>query len=295
MRRTPVSIRQPAFALRNGRENMAAIAKPATDRKPSAGTASARPAESFIIEDIGTADLKQAIRLGWEDFRAMPSHLIFLAAIYPAGAFLLGQLTSGYDLLPMFFPLVAGFALLGPFAALGLYEISRRREMGAVPQWSDVLDLWRSPSRGAILALGVVLLAIFGVWMVTANWLYDRIMGDAGPTSITGFLQSILTTEAGWTLIVVGHAVGLVFAALAFVISVVSFPLLLDRPVGVGEAISASVATVRRNPVTMAIWAAIIAGGLMAGSALLFVGLVVVLPVLAHASWHLYRRTVRWV
>jgi uncharacterized membrane protein len=108
-------------------------------------------------------------------------------------------------------------------------------------------------------------------------------------------LQSVLTTDAGWRLIVIGHAVGFVFAALAFVISVVSFPLLLDRPVGVGEAISASVAVVRRNPVTMAIWAAIIAGGLMAGSALLFVGLVVVLPVLAHASWHLYRRAVRWV
>jgi len=274
---------------------MAAIAKPASDLKPPVASASARTAERFVIQGIGTDDLKQAIRLGWEDFRAMPSHLIFLVAIYPAGAFLLGQLTSGYDLLPMFFPLVAGFALLGPFAALGLYEISRRREMGAVPHWRDVLELWHSPSRGAILTLGVLLLVIFAAWMLTANWLYARIMGDAGPASISGFVQSVLTTDAGWRLIVIGHAVGFVFAALAFVISVVSFPLLLDRPVGVGEAISASVAVVRRNPVTMAIWAAIIAGGLMAGSALLFVGLVLVLPVLAHASWHLYRRAVRWV
>ncbi len=251
--------------------------------------------ESYVVETLQPHDLLDVLSMGWEDFKTLPSHLIFLVAIYPVAAFVLARLTSGYDILPLFFPLVAGFALIGPFAAVGLYEISRRKEMGATPRWADVLDLWHSPSRGSILALGGILLLIFAAWMITASWLYGSIMGAAVPDSITGFLNSVLTTSEGWTLILVGHAAGFIFAATAFVISVVSFPLLLDRPVGVGEAISASIATVKRNPFTMAVWAAIIAGGLMVGSALLFVGLVIVLPVLAHASWHLYRKAVRWV
>ncbi len=273
---------------------MATIVKPGTAplRTPVEG-APASSAASFWIETLRTSDLLDALREGWEDFKALPSHLIFLVAIYPIVAFLLARLTAGYELLPLFFPLVAGFALIGPFAAIGLYEISRRRETGATPHWSDVRDLWHSPNRGAILLLGAVLLAIFAAWMITAGWLYTRIMGSA-PESIGGFINAVLTTDAGWTLIVIGHAVGFFFAAAAFTISVVSFPMLLDRPVSVGEAVGASIATVRRNPVTMAIWAAIIAAGLMAGSALLFVGLVIVLPVLAHASWHLYRKAVRW-
>jgi uncharacterized membrane protein len=275
---------------------MAATAKPVSVPK-NAPLQINRPlsGESYVVETLQPRDLIDALKMGWEDFKALPSHLIFLVAIYPIAAFLLARLTSGYDLLPLFFPLVAGFALIGPFAAIGLYEISRRKEMGATPHWADVLELWHSPSRGSILALGGLLLLIFAAWMITASWLYGRIMGSVAPDSITGFLNAVLTTSAGWTLILVGHAAGFIFAATAFVISVVSFPLLLDRPVGVGEAISASVATVKRNPFTMAVWAAIIAGGLMAGSALLFVGLVIVLPVLAHASWHLYRKAVRWV
>jgi uncharacterized membrane protein len=251
--------------------------------------------ESYVVERLQPHDLLDVLSMGWEDFKTLPSHLIFLVAIYPVAAFVLARLTSGYDILPLFFPLVAGFALIGPFAAIGLYEISRRKEMGATPRWADVLELWHSPSRGSILALGGILLLIFAAWMITASWLYGSIMGAAVPDSITGFMNAVLMTNAGWTLILVGHAAGFIFAATAFVISVVSFPLLLDRPVGVGEAISASIATVKRNPFTMAVWAAIIAGGLMVGSALLFVGLVIVLPVLAHASWHLYRKAVRWV
>jgi uncharacterized membrane protein len=275
---------------------MAAIAKPASVRQNVVlGLDRPLSGESYVVESLSPHDLLDALKMGWEDFKALPSHLIFLVAIYPVAAFLLARLTTGYDLLPLFFPLVAGFALIGPFAAIGLYEISRRKEMGAAPRWADVMELWHSPSRGSILALGGLLLLIFAAWMITANWLYGRIMGSATPDSITGFLNSVLTTSEGWTLILVGHAAGFIFAATAFVISVVSFPLLLDKPVGVGEAISASIATVKRNPFTMAVWAAIIAGGLMVGSALLFVGLVIVLPVLAHASWHLYRKAVRWV
>jgi uncharacterized membrane protein len=256
--------------------------------------ASAVAAGDFTINDLTVSDLKDALRKGWADFMAMPSHLIFLVAIYPICAFLLAQLTYSFDLLPLFFPLVAGFAILGPFVGVFLYEISRRRELGLEPTWSDALKVWDAPGRGSILGVALLLFVIFAVWMAAADRLWVAIMGGQDFDSLGGFLRGVLTTGAGWTLIVVGHAVGFVFAALAFMISAVSFPLLLDRPAGAAEAIRASIMTVRRNPGVMAVWAAIIAAGLMAGSALLFVGLVIVLPVLAHASWHLYRRAVAW-
>jgi uncharacterized membrane protein len=257
--------------------------------------APAAAGDSFTINRLTTADLKEAVRKGIEDFKALPSHLIFLAVIYPLGAFILAQLTYNFDLLPLFFPLVAGFAILGPFVAIGLYEISRRREQGLEVHWRDVSDVWHSQSRGSILFVGFLLLVIFAAWMTAANMLYIRVMGaGSDPQSVSAFLRAVLTTSEGWTLIVVGHAVGFVFAALAYMLSAVSFPLLLDRPVGAGTAIRASFQTVTRNPGIMILWAAVIAAGLMIGSALLFVGLVLVLPVLAHASWHLYRRAVQW-
>ncbi len=250
--------------------------------------------DGFTINRLTTSDLAASLRSGLADFLAMPSHLLFIVAIYPIGAFLLAQLTYSLDLLPLFFPLVAGFAIVGPFVAVGLYEISRRRERGENPTWSDVLEIQRSPAWGAMLIVGLLLTALFLAWLFAADRLYAAIMGERTATSISDFLGLVLTTGAGWTLIVVGHIVGFAFAALAFMISAVSFPMLLDRNVGAGEAISASVKTVRRNPGVMALWAAIIAAGLMLGSALLFVGLVLVLPILGHASWHLYRRAIRW-
>jgi uncharacterized membrane protein len=261
---------------------------------PELTRAPGAPVGDYAVATLTTEDLRHALRKGWADFMAMPSHLIFIAAVYPICAFLLAQLTYSLNLLPMFFPLLAGFAILGPFVGLFLYEISRRREQGQEPQWKDVLAVLDAPGRGSILAVGLLLALIFVLWLTAADWLWGAVMGGRSFETVGAFLAAVLTTGTGWTLIVLGHAIGFVFAALAFTVSAVSFPLLLDRPAGAGEAIRASVLTVRRNPRVMAIWAAIIAAGLMAGSAVLFVGLVIVLPVLAHASWHLYRRAIVW-
>jgi uncharacterized membrane protein len=250
--------------------------------------------DGFTINTLTTGDLVASLRSGLADFLAMPSHLLFIVAIYPIGAFLLAQLTYSLDLLPLFFPLIAGFAIVGPFVAVGLYEISRRRERGETVTWRDVLEIQHSPAWGSMLLVGLVLTAIFFAWLFAADRLYALIIGDRTVASVPEFLGMVLTTPEGWALIIVGHVVGFVFAALAFMLSAVSFPMLLDRPVGAGEAIAASVRTVRRNPGVMALWAATIAIGLMVGSALLFVGLVLVLPILGHASWHLYRRAIRW-
>lgn len=269
-------------------------ATPSTLTAAHAAPAARSEVDGFSINHLTNADLRDALRRGLADFQAMPSHILFIAAIYPAAALVLAQLTYSLDIVPMLFPLVAGFALVGPLAGLGLYEISRRRERGETPEWREALEVRNAPGIGAIVLLGLILFAIFALWLATAQWLYTSLMGAVPARSAGEFLHAVLTTEQGWSLIIAGHVFGFVFAALAFAVSAVSFPLLLDRPVGAGVAIAASVQTIRANPAVMARWAAIVAGGLMLGSALLFVGLVLVLPILAHASWHLYRRAIRW-
>ena len=244
------------------------------------------------VRKIGTADLKAALRKGVEDFNEMPTHLVFVGLIYVLFGIVLAALTFSSNALPLLFPLVSGFALLAPFAAIGLYELSRRRELGLDTSWDHLFDVLRSPSLPAILALGVVLMVIFVAWLMTAQALYEWLYGPMAPQSYPAFLWEVLTTPRGWTMIILGHAIGFIFAAIVFSVSVISFPLLLDRDVGAACAVQTSIRAVMANPVPMALWALIIAALVMIGSAPLLVGLAVVVPILGHASWHLYRRTI---
>ncbi len=250
-----------------------------------------RPGEPAVYS-IGLADLRDAVAKGIEDFNAVPSHAVFLGIIYAILGFILFRLSFGYDVLPLVYPMLAGFALLGPFAAVALYELSRRRERGLDASVWHLLDVFRSPSIGAITRLGFVLLAIFVAWLIAAQTMYAQIIGGAVPTSLGEFARQILTTPAGHQLIIVGNAVGLFFAVLVLVISVVSFPMLVDRNVGVGTAVRTSVRAVIASPLTMAVWGAFVVAALVVGSLPFFFGLAVVFPVLGHATWHLYRKTV---
>ncbi|WJR79750.1 DUF2189 domain-containing protein [Bradyrhizobium sp. NP1] len=247
---------------------------------------------AYVVRKISLSDLGNALRLGWEDFKAIPTHAIVLCVMYPVLGLVLFRLVLGYSVLPLLFPLAAGFALIGPFAGLGLYELSRRRERGEEPGAWDAMQVLRAPSFGAMLELGILLLVLFGVWIAAADAIYIATFGYVPAANIPNFVERVLTTPEGWTLIIVGCGVGFLFAVMALCISVVSFPLMLDRHATAIDAIRTSIRAVMMNPVEMAAWGLIVAVLLAVGSLPFFVGLCVVLPVLGHASWHLYRKVV---
>jgi uncharacterized membrane protein len=252
------------------------------------GTSPSRP----VVRRISPSDLYQSLASGIDDFLAMPSHAVFLCVIYPLlGLFLIGM-TLGHATLPLAFPIAAGFALVGPIAAIGLYELSRRREAGLDSSSSHAFDVLHSPSLGAIVALGLLLMAIFLTWLAVADAIYVANFGYAAPVSLRQFVDQVFNTSAGWTLIFVGTGVGFLFAVLVLTISAISFPLLLDRDVGAAVALATSIRVVAENPMTMALWGLIVATLLVIGSIPFLLGLTVVMPVLGHATWHLYRRAV---
>jgi uncharacterized membrane protein len=256
------------------------------------GSQESRDAPLPTVCRIKAADLRDVLVRGLGDFGAYRTDVIFLCLIYPVVGIVLGRLAFGYEMLPLLFPLASGFALVGPVAAVGLYEMSRRREQGIPITWVDAFGVIRSPGFGAILVLGLVLLAIFLLWMLAANVIYQLTLGPEPPASIAAFARDVFTTRAGWAMIVVGVGVGFLFALLVLTISVVSFPLLLDRDVGLYTAVRTSIRAVAANPGPMAVWGLIVAAGLVIGSIPAFLGLIIVMPVLGHATWHLYRKVV---
>ncbi len=244
------------------------------------------------INRIGAADLGDALAKGFADFGAFRTDVIVLCLLYPIVGLVLSRLAFGHGMLPLIFPLASGFALIGPAIAVGLYEMSREREQGAEVTWAHAFGVIRSPGFGGMLMLGLLLLAIFAVWQVAAFAVYNVAFGPEMPTSLEGFVREVFTTPAGWTMIVVGCGVGFVFAVVVLAISVVSFPLLLDRHIGVMAALTTSVRAVMANPGPMAAWGLIVAAALVVGAIPLMLGYAIVIPVLGHATWHLYRKLI---
>jgi uncharacterized membrane protein len=243
------------------------------------------------IRKITTADVWDSLARGIDDFRAMPTHVFFACIIYPVVGIVLARLLFGYEMLPLIYPMAAGFALLGPFVAIGLYELSRRRELGLDMSPIRAFDVLERPGIGAILRLGLVLAAIFIGWLYAANLIHTQLFGGEA-ASPSQFWNQLTTTTKGTQLIIVGNIVGFLFAVVVLAISVVSFPMLVDRDVSAATAVRTSVRATVENPIPVALWGLIVAIGLVLGAAPFLVGLAIVLPILGHATWHLYRKLV---
>ncbi len=245
------------------------------------------------VKQIGIKDIRIALRKGAEDFAALRTDVLFIAILYPIIGLCLSAIVFQRDLLPLLFPLISGFALLGPIAAVGLYEMSRRRENGEPAGFRAALGVMGSPAIGAVLIIGLGLVLMFIVWMLTAYLIYALTLGPQPPISVASLLRDVFTTGTGWAMLVMGCAVGFVFAAATLAMTIVSIPLLLHRHVGVRVAIVTSLKLTRKNPVTVAAWGFIVATFLIVGMIPLFLGLIFAFPILGHATWHLYRRAVK--
>jgi uncharacterized membrane protein len=259
------------------------VLTPATDRRT----------DLPVIRRIEFSDLGDALRQGWDDFKVWPTHAVFLCIIYPLVGLVLGGMALGYSVLPLLFPLAAGFAMLGPVAALMMYELSRRRELGETPSFSAAIGVIRAPGFPAIVAIGLLLM---GLVPALAR-------GCASPLPIVvrrlcrarcdrAVHPSGLHDRSRLEVDDLRESHRLRFALVAFCLTVISFPVLLDRDVGAATALLTSVRAVVANPVVMAAWGLIVAALLVLGSLPAFIGLAVVMPVLGHATWHLYRKLV---
>ena len=248
--------------------------------------------EEIKVRQIEVSDVFDALREGVDDFAAHPSHYIFVALIYPIIGALLFAFVSGGNAFQLLFPLMSGFALIGPLAAIGLYEISRRRELGMDTGWKHAFDVRKSPAVPAILAVGAMLVVLFLLWLLAAHILFLWLYGSDQQNVTFELLYDMISTGRGWTLILLGNGVGFIFAVVVLCTSVIAFPILLDRDVGATSAVQASISAAKLNPVPMMTWGLIVVGCLILGALPGLAGLVVALPVLGHSTWHVYRKVV---
>ncbi len=244
-----------------------------------------------VVRPIAAADIAEALGQGLRDFQAMPLLGLIFGGLYVAGGILIVLSLTAFGMVYLAYPIAAGFSLIGPFVAIGLYEMSRRREAGQPVTLGAIWSAVRSRTELGWMAF--VTLFIFLVWMYQVRLLIALILGiNASFSSIQQFITVVLTTSEGLLFLAVGNAIGAALSLILFSLTVVSFPLLLDRDVDFVTAMVTSVRAVVTSPVPMIGWAAVIVVVLMVSSIPYFLGLLVTLPVLGHATWHLYRRIV---
>ncbi|MDZ4311254.1 MAG: DUF2189 domain-containing protein [Cypionkella sp.] len=245
------------------------------------------------VMHVEVSDLRMALRAGWQDFLAAPYYGLLFACIYVIGGWLIYFVVTGTGQVWWTLPAAAGFPILGPFIACGLYDVSRRLEAGLpLNRHQTFLVIFRQKDR-QIPSMAAVIVVFFLFWNFLSHMIFALFLGNAVMTNVSSSL-AVFLSPAGLTMLAVGTAVGAVFATLLFSLTVVSLPMLLEHEVDFVTAMITSFAVVTESPAVMLGWGALIAVALFLAMLPGFFGLFVVLPVLGHASWHLYRRAVSW-
>ena len=251
-----------------------------------------RKANPIPVRKIGDEDLRIALRQGLDDFLDMRGDILFAGLIYTMIGIAAVVMTTNEALMPYFVPVVAGVGLLGPIAAVGFYELARRREKGETSNWSHFFDVVKRPAADDMGVVAALMLLIFFAWLLAAGLLYALLFGLATPTSVPQFLAMIFTTLRGWALIVAGAAIGAAFGWVVLGLSVVSLPMLVDCDVSAADAVSTSWRAAQENKGELFRWGLVVTALLLLGSIPLFVGLAFVLPWLGYSTWHLYTRLI---
>ncbi|MEM9502231.1 MAG: DUF2189 domain-containing protein [Pseudomonadota bacterium] len=257
---------------------------------PSVSSGHEMPDRPRIADDLTLNDLRTALANGWQDFTAVPQYGLFFGGMYVVTGLVLGYLALVGGYTSLLIPATAGFPLVAPFVAVGLYEASHRREACKELRWGNVLGALKGHGDDQILSMGVIVFVAFAFWMIVAHAIFAIFMAESG---LGGETLAVFQTNAGIAMLVVGSAVGAVMAFVFYSMTAISLPMLVDRKVSFPTAIITSFAVIRANTIVMFAWATIIAVLLFIAFIPAFLGLLVALPVLAHATWHLYRRAVR--
>jgi uncharacterized membrane protein len=235
----------------------------------------------------------QWLSAGWRDMQRAPYASLLYGAVFALAGYLLTALIWVVEAFSLVLPLAAGFMLIGPILCVGLYDISRRLEKGEPVSFLRSLEAWR-PNMSQIALMGLILTLFLLAWMRFATLLFALFFADSPPRPEPLFLLDVFLSARSLPFLALGTALGGILAALVFSISAVSIPLLLDRDANVVSAIAASVESVRQNFWPMMLWAWLIVIFVGAGMATLYLGLIVTLPLIGHASWHAYRDLVAW-
>lgn len=254
-------------------------------------TDSAGAPASPQIMHLDLSDLRHALAAGWQDFRRAPLYGLFFASAYVAGGWLILWALTTEGQIWWTLPAAAGFPILGPFVAVGLYEVSRRLEQGIPLRVNEVLAVIFRQKDRQIPSMAAMIVIYFLFWNFLSHMIFAVFLGTATMTNVSSSLEVFLT-PAGLAFLAFGTVAGAVFAAVLYALTVVSLPMLLDREVDYVTAMLTSFALVRENMVLMLGWGALIAACLFLAMLPGFLGLLVVLPLFGHASWHLYRRAV---
>ncbi len=250
------------------------------------------PPRDIAVRTITTDDLTASLKDGYRDFLAKRGDLIFVGLLYPLIGIVAAIAATGGSILPLLFPMLAGLSLLGPLVSMGFYVLAKRREAGQDSSWWHFFDVFSSPSREGIFLVGILMMALFGAWLASAAIVYGLFFGTTPPSGVGALLREAFTTPHGWAMMLVGNAVGAVFAVVVLATSVVSLPMLIDKRVDAATAVRTSLKAFAANRGVLLGWGIRVAALLVLGAIPIFLGLAFVLPVLGYATWHLYTRLV---